>query len=121
MEKRAKIASNSISGRAWTYFRTVFSLGVRPPDPTISQPGGPSDYLIDTKYDTKHAAKYGSNIEQNMITYSPPHLVPSTGQGYGSKSLTLVSRDIAGTNLSLNIDGNISINGHRRVLRFEYN
>ena len=31
--------------------------------------------------------------------------------GYGSKSLTLLSRDIAGTNLALNIDGNISISG----------
>ena len=30
------------------------------------------------------------------------------GQGYGSRSLTLLSRDIAGTNLALNIDGNIS-------------
>ena len=30
---------------------------------------------------------------------------------YGSKSLTLLSRDIAGTNLALNIDGNISISG----------
>ena len=32
-------------------------------------------------------------------------------QGYGSKSLTLLSQDIAGTNLALNIDGNISISG----------
>ena len=30
---------------------------------------------------------------------------------YGSKSLTLLSRDIGGTNLALNIDGNISISG----------
>ena len=33
------------------------------------------------------------------------------GLGYGSRSLTLLSRDIAGTNLALNIDGNISISG----------
>ena len=30
---------------------------------------------------------------------------------YGSRALTLLSRDIGGTNLSLNIDGNISISG----------
>ena len=30
---------------------------------------------------------------------------------FGSKSLTLLSRDVAGTNLALNIDGNISISG----------
>ncbi|MAV64820.1 MAG: cell surface protein SprA [Candidatus Marinimicrobia bacterium] len=35
----------------------------------------------------------------------------SIGKNYGSKSLTLVSQDIAGTNLALNIDGNISISG----------
>ena len=30
---------------------------------------------------------------------------------YGSRALTLLSRDVGGTNLSLNIDGNISISG----------
>ena len=30
---------------------------------------------------------------------------------YGSKAITLMSKDVAGTNLSLNIDGNISISG----------
>ena len=35
----------------------------------------------------------------------------NTNTGYGSRSLTLLSRDIAGTNIALNIDGNISISG----------
>ena len=35
----------------------------------------------------------------------------SSNNNYGSKAITLLSRDIAGTNLSLNIDGNISISG----------
>ena len=35
----------------------------------------------------------------------------SSSNNYGSKAITLMSQDIAGTNLSLNIDGNISISG----------
>ena len=35
----------------------------------------------------------------------------TSGNNYGSKAITLMSQDIGGTNLSLNIDGNISISG----------
>ena len=63
------------------------------------------NYYKQAKLNDKFSEGYYKEVKKRLKQKA------AQSQGYGSKSLTLVSRDIAGTNLSLNIDGNISING----------